>query len=167
MNGQQALAQSNTPANFPWSAFEIKTSWIWIGTNQDILNQLQGKYYIVNAYYEQFDSRGKSTGVYQVGRAALSGMHIITKPVPQWFWVTFENVYDAQYTFAHNELPMSDSTKQANAIYQPALKNQGSIFANYQLTGTQWQFLDPSSGQPILLANSQIETCLLYTSRCV
>jgi len=166
MNGQQALAQSNTPANFPWSAFEIKTSWIWIGTNQDILNQLQGKYYIVNAYYEQFDSRGKSTGVYQVGRAALSGMHIITKPVPQWFWVTFENVYDAQYTFAHNELPMSDSTKQANAIYQPALKNQGSIFANYQLTGTQWQFLDPSSGQPILLANSQIETAFQRSSSC-
>jgi hypothetical protein len=166
MNGQQALAQSNTPANFPWSAFEIKTSWIWIGTNQDILNQLQGKYYIVNAYYEQFDSRGKSTGVYQVGRAALSGMHIITKPVPQWFWVTFENVYDAQYTFAHNELPMSDSTKQANAIYQPALKSQGSIFANYQLTGTQWQFLDPSSGQPILLANSQIETAFQRSSSC-
>jgi hypothetical protein len=164
VDGQQAMAQAGTPANFPWSAFELKTSWIWIGTDQNILSQLQGKYYIVNAYYQQFDSRGKPTGVYQVGRAALSGMHIITKPVPQWLWITFENVYDAQYTYASNELPMSDSTKQANATYQAALKSQGSVFANYQLTGAQWQFMD--GGQPVLLANSQIETAFQRSSSC-
>jgi len=34
----------------------------------------------------------KPNGLYKVGRAALSGMHIISKPVPQWFWTTFQNV---------------------------------------------------------------------------
>ena len=106
VNGQQAMAQANKPTDFPPTAFELKTSWIWIGTDKSIFNQLNGKYYIVNAYYALIDGSGKPTGAYKVGRAALSGMHIIAKPVPQWFWTTFQNVYDAQYTQATNKLPM-------------------------------------------------------------
>ncbi len=165
VNGQQAMAQANTPLNFPATAFEIKTSWIWIGTDKTILDQLQGKYYIVNAYYSLLDASGLPTGVYKVGRAALSGMHIIAKPVPQWFWVTFQNVYDAQNTQSSNQLPMSDDVKQLNQKYQGALKARGSIFANYQLMGTQWQFVD-SAGKPLLLANSQIESAFQRSSSC-
>jgi hypothetical protein len=165
VNGQAAMAQANRPLDFPATAFEIKTSWIWIGTNKTILNQLQGKYYIVNAYYTLVDSTGQSTGVYKVGRAALSGMHIIAKPVPQWFWVTFQNVYDAQNTQSTNQLPMSPGVKQLNQKYRGALKNIGSIFANYQLMGTQWQFVD-SAGKPLLLANSQIESAFQGSSSC-
>ena len=106
VNGQQAMAQANKPTDFPPTAFELKTSWIWIGTDKSIFNQLNGKYYIVNAYYALIDGSGKPTGAYKVGRAALSGMHIIAKPVPQWFWTTFQNVYDAQYTQATNKLPI-------------------------------------------------------------
>jgi hypothetical protein len=165
VNGQQAMAQAGTPADFPWTAMEVKTSWIWIGANQNILNQLQGKYYIVNAYYQLVDSTGHPTGGYRVGRAALSGIHIISKPVPQWFWTTFENIYNAQYTQSVHELPISEATKQANQTYQGALRNAGSIFANYQLMGTQWQFVDPA-GQPLLLANSQIESAFQRSSSC-
>jgi hypothetical protein len=165
VNGQQAMAQAGTPADFPWTAMEIKTSWIWIGANQNILNQLQGKYYIVNAYYQLVDSTGHPTGGYRVGRAALSGIHIISKPVPQWFWTTFENIYNAQYTQSVLELPISEATKQANQTYQGALRNAGSIFANYQLVGTQWQFVDPA-GQALLLANSQIESAFQRSSSC-
>jgi hypothetical protein len=165
VNGQQAMAQAGTPADFPPTAFEIKTSWIWIGTNQKILSKLQDKYYIVNAYYQLVDASGEPTGVYEVGRAALSGMHIISKPVPQWFWVTFQNIYDVQYTHSTNELPMGESTEKANAEYQGALKKAGSIFANYQLMGSQWQFVDPA-GKPILLANSQIESAFQPSSSC-
>ncbi len=165
VNGQQAMAQANTPLNFPATAFEIKTSWIWIGTDKTILDQLQGKYYIVNAYYSLLDASGLPTGIYKVGRAALSGMHIIAKPVPQWFWVTFQNVYDAQNTQSSNQLPMSDDVKQLNQKYQGALKARGSIFANYQLMGTQWQFVD-SAGKPLLLANSQIESAFQRSSSC-
>jgi mono/diheme cytochrome c family protein len=165
VNGQQAMAQANTPLNFPATAFEIKTSWIWIGTDKTILNKLQGKYYIVNAYYALVDASGLPTGVYQVGRAALSGMHIIAKPVPQWFWVTFQNVYDAQNTQSGNELPIAPDVQQLNQKYRGALQGMGSIFANYQLMGTQWQFVD-SAGKPLLLANSQIESAFQRSSSC-
>ena len=65
VNGQEAMAQANKPTDFPASAFELKTSWIWIGTNQSIFNQLNGKYYIVNAYYALVDGSGKPNGRYQ------------------------------------------------------------------------------------------------------
>jgi hypothetical protein len=165
VNGQQAMAQANKPADFPPTAFELKTSWIWIGTNQSIFNQLNGKYYIVNAYYALVDGSGKPNGLYKVGRAALSGMHIISKPVPQWVWTTFQNVYDAQYTKATNKLPIPAAVQQANQKYRAALKKAGSIFANYQLMGTQWQFVD-AAGKPILLANSQIESAFQLASSC-
>ena len=165
VNGQQAMAQANRPANFPASAFELKTSWIWIGTDSKIFNQLNGKYYIVNAYYALVDGSGKPNGLYQVGRAALTGMHIISKPVPQWMWTTFQNVYDAQYTKATNKLPIAPAVAKANQKYRGALQKMGSIFANYQLIGTQWQFVD-AAGKPILLANSQIESAFQQASSC-
>jgi hypothetical protein len=165
INGQQAMAQANKPTDFPWTSFELKTSWIWIGTDPKIYQQLNGKYYIVNAYYALADGSGKPNGLYKVGRAALSGMHIISKPVPQWFWVTFQNIYDAQYTQATNKLPIALTVKAANQTYQSALKGAGSIFANYQLIGTQWQFVD-FAGKPLLLANSQIESAFQLASSC-
>ena len=165
VNGQQAMAEANKPADFPPTAFELKTSWIWIGTDKKIYDQLNGKYYIVNAYYTLVDGSGKPTGAYRVGRAALSGMHIISKPVPQWLWTTFQNVYDAQYTQATNKLTIPPAAANANQKYRPALKKAGSIFANYQLMGTQWQFLD-AAGKPILLANSQIESAFQQASSC-
>jgi len=166
VNGQQAMAQANKPTDFPASSFELKTSWIWIGTDQKIFNQLNGKYYIVNAYYALVDGSGKPNGLYKVGRAALSGMHIISKPVPQWFWTTFQNVNDAQFTRATNKLPIAPAVAQANQKYRSLLKNAGSIFANYQLIGTQWQFVD-ANGKPLLLANSQIESAFQLSSSCV
>lgn len=165
VNGQQAMAQANKPTNFPASAFELKTSWIWIGTDAKIFNQLNGKYYIVNAYYALVDGSGKPNGLYRVGRAALSGMHIISKPVPQWFWTTFQNVNDPTFTQATNKLPIAPPVAQANQKYRGALKSMGSVFANYQLMGTQWQFVD-ASGKPLLLANSQIETAFQLASSC-
>jgi len=166
VNGQAAMAQAGTPVNFPPTSFELKTSWIWIGTDPAILGRLQGKYYIVNAYYGLVDGSGKPNGLYRVGRAALSGMHIISKPVPQWLWTTFQNVYDGEFTRATNALPISLAARQANEKFRRALQNAGSIFANYQLMGAQWQFVDPA-GQPTLLANSQIESAFQKSSSCV
>jgi hypothetical protein len=165
VNGQQAMAQANTPANFPPTSFEIKTSWIWIGTNQQVFNQLKERYYIVNAYYALADGSGKPNGLYQVGRAALSGIHIISKPLPQWLWTTFQNVFDPHHTKAVNKLPISPAVAKANQKYRGALQKMGSIFANYQLIGTQSQFVN-GAGKPVLLANSQIESAFQQASSC-
>jgi hypothetical protein len=164
INGQQAMAEANRPTDFPWNAFELKTSWIWIGSDSQY-QQLKDKFYIVNAYYALADGSGKPNGLYKVGRAALTGMHITSKPVPQWFWVTFQNVNDAQYTQVTNKLPIAPAVVHANQKYRAQLKSMGSVFANYQLIGTQWQFVD-SAGKPLLLANSQIESAFQLASSC-
>lgn len=168
VDGQERLAKTDTPANFPPTSWELKNSWIWIGDDRDIYNQLKGTYYIVNAYFQ--NKKGK----YEVGKAALTGMHIINKLIPDWVWVTFENVNNENYTVTNseppepmtNQLPISAAAELSNTLYQQALCQLGSIVANYQVIGVQYQFVD-ASGQATLLANSQIESAFQRNSSCI
>jgi hypothetical protein len=166
VNGQELAAQQGKPANFPPESYELKTSWLWLGTDPARCAEVTGKYYIVNAYYQLFDRDGQPAG-WQVGYAALAGMHIITKSLPNWVWITFENVYDTDFTAARLELPITPADQAANQAYQSALKSQGSVFANYQLDGVQTTFTVPATSQPTLLANSTIESAFQTQSSCI
>lgn len=165
LNGQEQLAkqcpegQEETCINFDSKAMELKNSWIWLEGNPDS-TEIEKNYFITNAYYQD------PPGDYKVGSAALTGMHIITKPIPEWVWMTFENVSNSTYTDVKLELPISTAAQQANANYQEQLKKAGSILANYQLIGTQTAFVD-SDNEPTLLANSQIESAFQRTSSCI
>jgi len=167
VNGQEQRAADGEPLDFPAESFELKTSWIWIGDDQAIRGQLAPKYYIVNAYYRDGDR-------YQVGQAALTGMHIISKVRPNWVWTTFENVNNPEFTVDNAqppgpqryELPIAPDVEAANAEHREALRQQGSIFAEYRLNGVQSEFVDPE-GQPILLASSQIESAFQHSSSCI
>ena len=160
VDGQEKAAQEGKPADFPAPSFELKTSWIWIGTDAEKFNQLKPSYYIAPAYYEVVQN-GKHIR-WEVGYAALSGMHIINRSRPNWVWITFENVNNAKFTQSKLELQIPDYAKQANQVYQQALRGVGSIFANYQLDGVQLEFQDPS-----LLANSNIESAFQSQSSCM
>lgn len=164
VNGQERAAQQGRPANFPRSASELKTSWLWLGSDPDKCNAVTGKYYVVNAYYQKFDRDGAPAG-WEVGRAALTGMHIINKQLPQWVWITFENVHNPQFTKIDLQLPLDPAVKAANATYQQRLRSIGSVFANYQLDFVQTSFT--SSGQPTLAANSNIESAFQPVSSCI
>jgi hypothetical protein len=158
VEGQEQAAQSNQPANFPATSFELKTSWVWLGNDATKYNELKGTYYIVPAYYEKVVN-GQSQG-YIVGNAAMAGMHIINKQQPDWIWMTFENVNNPKYTQAKLELPIPDYAVQANKTYQQQL--QGTVFASYQLDGVQLAFEDPK-----LMANSTIESAFQKESSCM
>jgi hypothetical protein len=160
VNSQEQRAKDNKPLDFPAPSAELKTSWIWIGADMDILTKFTGKYYIVNAYY--LDKAGQ----FQVGLAALTGMHIINKLLPQWVWITFENVHNAEFTKAKLELPIPAKVQQINASMRQALANEKSILENYQLIGIQYQFTD-SHNKDTLLANSNIESAFQKTSSCI
>jgi len=161
VEGQEKAAQDNDPADFPPASFELKTSWIWIGKNADRLNQLKPSYYIAPAYYEVVKN-GRHVR-WEVGYAALSGMHIINKSQPKWVWITFENVNNPTFTPPVKlELQIPDYAVQANQAYQQALRNINSVFANYQLDGVQLDFQDPT-----LLANSHIESAFQSQSSCM
>ncbi|HEV7509565.1 MAG TPA: hypothetical protein VGS07_32120 [Thermoanaerobaculia bacterium] len=167
VNGQEkaAAAVPPQPANFPSTSYELKTSWLWLGTDAAKCAEIKGKYYVVNGYYQIFDRDGQPAG-WEVGYAALAGMHIINKAQKNWVWITFENVYDKDFTAARLELPLTPETQTANQTHQSALAGQQSVFANYQLDGVQTEFLG-SGGQPTLLANSTIESAFQTQSSCI
>ncbi|QFS42575.1 hypothetical protein [Nostoc sphaeroides] len=162
-NGQETAAKNCNPASknciqFNWDAMEIKTSWLWLNGNPRSA-EIANRYVTANAYYQKTDNSGNPLG-YEVGQAAMTGMHITSKALPDWVWATFENVYNAEYTPATIENPIPDQAQKANIQYQKLL--QGTKYANYELVGTQINFTDPE-----LLANSQIETHFQAKSSCI
>ncbi len=166
VNGQELAAQRNEPAVFPETSYELKTSWLWLGTDAAKCAEVQGKFYVVNGYYQKFDRDGQPDG-WEVGYAALAGMHIINKSLPNWVWMTFEDVFDSQFTAAHLELPITPEDQAANRTHQDALKGQGSVFGHYQLDGVQTTFTVAKSLVPTLLANSTIESAFQTQSSCI
>jgi len=57
------------------------------------------------------------------------------------------------------------SAVQLNAAYRPLLK--GTVWANYQLIGTQWTGELGTGAKPALLANTTLETFIQPTSSCI
>ena len=166
IDGQVALAASKQEANFPWSSWELKTSWIWLG-DDNAYSEVKPYYYVVNAYYQKFDRDGNPDG-WEVGRAAMAGMHIINKTLPNWVWITFENVKNKQFTKAKLELPIDPETLDANNRYKKDLLKKHSILANYQLDGLQTTFTnEPKTEKATLLANSTIESAFQPQSSCI
>lgn len=166
VEGQEQFAAVGAPANFAPESFELKTSWIWIGDDPTTCAALQDKYYIVKAHYIPQDVNGQPLDEV-FGYAAMTGFHITNKCLPNWVWITFENVHNAEYTRATLELPLTNEVTTANTKYQQQLQDAGSIFANYQLDGVQTEFTDPSDGSPTLLANSNIESAFQSQSSCI
>ena len=167
VNGQEEAARQGRRADFPPESYELKTSWLWLGTDAAKCAEVRGKYYVVNAYYQRFDRDGQPAG-WEVGYAALAGMHIINKSVPDWVWITFENVFDSRFTAARLELPISQPTQAANTSNQAALASRQSVFAHYQQDGVQTTFTVPGNpSQPTLLANSTIESAFQTQSSCI
>jgi hypothetical protein len=103
----------------------------------------------------------------------LTALHITTKDLPNWFWATFEHVDNparpgnepwelpSRDTFACKLAPQPDCNLSPTGI---GLEN--TKWANYRLRGTQIEFVD-STGQPLLLANSQPEQGFQVTSSCI
>lgn len=160
---RNGLAGLTDNLDFPATAWELKTSWFWIGTNKDFMSLLaKDGYYISQAYYVD------STGNYQVGYAALSGMHVINKLTTDWVWTTFENRNNPKYTVtnASPPQPMTNTTgpteaaKPVNSTYQ----QQYPELAQYELIGVQY---DRHQAEPKLLANSQLESAFQGSSSCL
>ncbi|NWE72401.1 hypothetical protein HX857_27205 [Pseudomonas gingeri] len=155
VNGQAALTSN---LDFPSTAWELKASWLWIGTDTQYQKTLQSDgYYITQAYYQEGNK-------YQVGYAALSGLHVINKLNPGWVWTTFENVNNSKYTVTNAipPTPMTNSTGPTPAAVPVNTTFQAAYpaLAKYELIGTQVQT------HPTLLANSQLESAFQSQSSC-
>lgn len=156
MNGQNALTAN---LNFPATAWELKTSWIWIGADAAFKQKLENDgYYIIQAYYPNQNQ-------YQVGYAALSGMHVVNKLNSNWSWTTFENINNYKYTVTNAvpATPMTNTTGPTPAAKPVNSSFQGSYpyLSKYQLIGVEYQPVTQ------VLANSQLESAFQNTSSCL
>lgn len=156
MNGQAALTSN---LEFPPIAWELKSSWLWIGSDATYKQTLANDgYYIAQAYYLQ-------DGQYKVGYAALSGLHVVNKLNANWVWTTFENVNNSKYTVTNAvpATPMTNTTgptpaaKTVNTSFQAA----NPALSKYELIGVEFQPITQ------VLANSQLESAFQNTSSCL
>ncbi|GID08265.1 hypothetical protein [Pseudomonas sp. 008] len=156
MNGQAALTSN---LEFPPIAWELKSSWLWIGSDATYKQKLEKDgYYIAQAYYLK-------NGQYKVGYAALSGLHVVNKLNANWVWTTFENINNSKYTVT-NAVPATPMTNTTGPT--PAAQSVNTSFqaanpslSKYELIGVEFQPITQ------VLANSQLESAFQNTSSCL
>ena len=154
--GQLQLLSGGQPVQFPQPALEIKASWRFLGNGDD------PTHYLTTTV--QYNGQQKTVG--------LSGLHITSKALPQWFWCTFEQIENPKTTPITLKLPIAPEVQVFNQAVQKAAA--GTMWAYYQLNGMQTQFVTNPYAAPCIenskatcLANTQIETYFQGSSSCI
>jgi hypothetical protein len=132
--------------DFPLAAKEVKAQWRLIDPSKK------------DRYRWEAGSDGKIYG--------LTALHITTKDLPNWFWATFEHVDNPSLNGAEPWIiPSRDFSAGPNG-YPQGMGIEGTRWQYYRLRGTQIDFNNPT-GEPTILANSQIEQTFQTTSSCI
>lgn len=139
VEGQEAFQITGKKIDFPVDSIEIKGAWKVLGDTGKVSADTLKKYHTAEV-------GGKVYG--------LTGLHIITKDIPNWFWATFEHI--------DNPTP---EIEDLDRFGQPTIL-KGTKWENYRLRGTQIDFVD-SKGNPTILGNTQIEGGFQATSSCI
>lgn len=164
LQGQAAaLADSNFTFNFPADTLEVKASWRILEPGVD-----PSRYWTaIGVYYDDKHNL-------KIARIGLTGLHIISKKLPNWLWITFEQIDNPTTTYKYF-LGQKGAAIGANINYNPAVApiNQlwqqalaGTKWQYYALMNTQTQFVNQSQ-QPTLLGNTQMETYFQPGSSCI
>lgn len=136
--------------DFPQVAKEVKAQWRPIG------EQEKDRY-----RWEEFIDGDGNKRIY-----GLTALHITTKDLPNWLWMTFEHVDNPNRDGAESwVLPSRDRSAGAKG-YPDGLGIDGTRWQYYRLRGAQSEFTTPT-GEPTLLANSQVEQGFQTTSSCI
>ena len=157
--GQLKLVKGGQPVVFPEPAMEIKASW-------RILDRVKDKDRITHYLTAKAVYNGKQVLL------GLTGLHITSKAVPEWFWCTFEQTENSQTTPIKPLLHMAAAVQKSNQEMQKDFA--GTFWAYYQLDGVQSDFVQNPDAAACLqnskascLANTQIETYFQGSSSCI
>jgi hypothetical protein len=164
IEGQQAaLADPKFTFAFPKDTLEIKASWRILEPGQD-----GSRYWTAIGVYRDNHRQ------IHIARIGLTGLHVISKVLPNWYWMTFEQVDNATTTFKYRLGEKSDAVgpntnydealDPVNKLWQQALT--GTKWRYYALMGTQTQFVN-SSQQATVLGSTQMETYFQPNSSCI
>jgi hypothetical protein len=137
---------------FPADAMEIKASWRILDpvTDRDVMN----RYLTQRVQYYGSDCTALNVIV------GLTGLHIISKALPNWYWVTFEQVDNATTTQTKLTVPIPPNVATMNTQIQQIFA--GTPWQYYQMNGYQTDY-----NSPTILANSQMETNFQSSSSCM
>ena len=157
----KAIATNNLNLiSFPLMSKEVKARWIKI-------KEADKKH-----YHWRTIATKKPDGSIENQLWGLSGFHIITKDLPNWFWTDFEHV-DQDPIAIQEGHPSIDPTTRVTDGQKPSFgengirnETKGSKWENYRLRGTQINFTD-KFGRFTELANTQIEPIGSGPSSCI
>jgi hypothetical protein len=102
----------------------------------------------------------------------LSGFHILTKDLPNWFWTDFQHVDDEPQAISEGRPSVDPTTREQFGQEAPSGENgvrnetKGSKWEFYRLRGVQVDFTD-KFGKPTQLANTRIEPKDEGVSSCI
>ncbi|HWL67158.1 MAG TPA: hypothetical protein VNS22_02115 [Geminicoccus sp.] len=159
IDGQERRFYAGLPVQFPPGAIEIKAVWRPIGEADKI------RYHWATLSDEP-DGQERLYG--------LTSLHVMSKVLPRWLWATFEHVDNPFRRGIHDEgwlIPSRDSVacppEALDCGRLPAgFGLEDTVWAHYRLRGTQIDFTD-DYGQPVQLANSELETGFQRTASCM
>lgn len=169
IEGQEALLTSRIGIDFPKESREVKA--VWREFSDEELDPLKNFKDLNGDGAISDDERGSKLlgrtfhtafGLKQGGQVklfGLSGMHIITKDIPNWFWTTFEHVQNPE-----PEIRNLDRYSDPDKGFPSEVA--GTVWQNYRLRGIQVDFVT-STGRPTRLGNTQIEGGFQATSSCI
>jgi hypothetical protein len=156
LEGQMRAFEQDGSVAFPYGAKEVKAKWRPISESES------------SRYHTTLVTLGDgSRRLY-----GLTGLHIISKDIPHWFWATFEHVDNPSLGDGEGwQLPSRDrfACRHADADCNrapPDIGLDGTVWQYYRLRGTLTDFVD-TDGKPELLANSELETGLQQSSSCM
>jgi hypothetical protein len=146
---------SSLPVTFPPESFEIKASWLILKPG----DPANARFYTVQSSY--VDQGGKPHAVL----AGLTGLHIASKVIPNWFWTTFEQVDNQSTTRAPATVFIPPDVQKVNDEVHAALPAT-SVWRFYNMRGVTTAFTNPD-GTAAILSNTQLETAFQRSSSCI
>lgn len=157
----KALTTANRDViTFPLESKEIKAKWIQIKEGDKPRYHWRGVEVV------------SAAGVKTKQIWGLSGLHIITKDLPNWFWCDFQHVDDEPDAISEGRPSVDPTTREQFGIKAPSGENglrnetKGSKWQYYRLRGVQVDFTD-KFGASTQLANTKIEPISEGPSSCI
>jgi hypothetical protein len=150
IEGLEEKFRAKAVINFPLAAQEIKARWVRLSERD------KPRYHWRTV--KAADGKEQLWG--------LSGLHVSTRDLPNWFWCDFEHV---DYEKNAEQYSRDATTRGENPpAGRDGIRREtvGTKWEHYRLRGTQIDFTD-SLGRPVILANSQIEHGFQQTSSCM
>ena len=159
IEGQQWFFYNRQPIAFPPGSIQVQAVWRAIGEEDKARYQ-----------WEEFrDAKTKKRYTY-----GLTALHIASKVLPHWFWATFEHVdnpyrpgvFDEGWLNPSRDSLACPASELACNRAPTGLGLEGTRWENYRLRGTQIDYGD-ADGNPVILANSELETGFQQSASCM